>query len=94
VVSELATNAVQAHRREHLTEPIRLTLLAGLRTVLIAVRDASASQPASSTADSNAEHGRGLFIVEALAAAWSWKPAPGGGKTVRVLLRPARKKTG
>lgn len=91
IVSELTTNSVEAHRREARPGPIRLTLLAGLRTLLIAVRDASPAPPTLSPLDDDAESGRGLFIVETLAAAWSWKPSPSGGKTVRVLLRGARR---
>lgn len=89
VVSELVSNAVQAHRREQLSAPVRLTLLGGLRTVLIVVRDASDSPPAKipSVPDLDGESGRGLCIVDVLSAAWCWKPAPGGGKTVRALLR-------
>lgn len=90
IVSELTTNSVEAHRREGLVAPVRLTLLAGLRTVLIAVHDASPVPPVVLPLDDDAESGRGLFIVEALAAAWSWKLSPSGGKTVRVLLRGAR----
>lgn len=93
VVSELMSNAVQAHRREHLNAPIRLTLLAGLRTVLIVVRDASPAPPAPASAvvDLDGESGRGLCIVDALSSNWCWKTAPGGGKTVRALLRGSRR---
>lgn len=87
VVSEIVANAIEAHRREHLNTPVRLTLLAGLRTVLIAVRDASAAQPVPACPAPDAESGRGLLIVKALAVKWDTKPAPGGGKTVRALLR-------
>lgn len=92
VVSELVSNALQAHRREHLNAPIRLTLLGGLRTVLIVVRDASDSPPATVPVvpDLDGESGRGLCIVDVLSSAWCWKPAPGGGKTVRALLRASR----
>lgn len=87
VVSEIIANSIEAHRREHLNAPVRLTLLAGLRTVLIAVRDASAAQPVPARPASDDESGRGLLIVDALAAKWDVKPAPDGGKTIRVLLR-------
>lgn len=92
VVSELVSNALQAHRREHLNAPIRLTLLGGLRTVLIVVRDASDSPPAPTAAvpGLDGESGRGLCIVDVLSSDWGWKPAPGSGKTVRALLRASR----
>lgn len=91
VVSEIVTNAIEAHRRERIEGPVRLTLLAGLRTVLIAVRDASVAQPVPACPGSDDESGRGLLIVDARAATWDTKVAPGGGKTVRVLLRGSRR---
>lgn len=87
VVAELVGNAVAAHQREHRDAPVRLTLLAGLRAVLIIVRDAGGSSPAPSTPGDDAEHGRGLILVEAFSARWDWRPAPGGGKIVRALVR-------
>lgn len=90
IVSELTANAIEAHRREHLEAPVRLTLLAGLRTVLIVVRDAAGGMPQRGTPDEASEHGRGLFLVDALAARWDCKLNLDGGKTVRVLLRGER----
>jgi hypothetical protein len=37
-------------------------------------------------ADDDAEHGRGLLIVDALAHRWAWYPAPGRGKFVWASL--------
>lgn len=93
VVSELISNGIEAHRREQLTAPVRLTLLGGLRTLLIVVRDASSAPPvlAPAVPDLDGECGRGLSIVDVLSADWNVKPAPGGGKTVRALLRGARR---
>lgn len=45
VVTELIENAIQATARAGLDNPVRLTLLAGLRTVLIVVRDAVPDPP-------------------------------------------------
>lgn len=45
VVTELVENAVQATNRAGLHAPVRLTLLAGLRTVLVVVRDFVADPP-------------------------------------------------
>ena len=88
VVSEAITNSVEAHQREHLCEPVRLTLLAGLDTLLIIVRDRSDLRTVLGTPDINDEDGRGLLIVNAIAAVWDVKAVPGGGKALRVLLKP------
>ena len=87
VVSELVTNSIEAHRREHLDAPVRLTLVAGLRTLLVVVRDASTHQPDTCSPGTDAETGRGLLIVDALSARWDTKHAPGGGKVIRALIR-------
>lgn len=90
VVSEVTANAVEAHRREHLEMPVRVVLLAGLRTLLVIVRDGSAGEPAMGRPGEDDESGRGLFIVNALADQWDVKPLQGGGKAVRVFLRGKR----
>lgn len=87
VVAELVANAVQAHQREETDAPVRLTLLAGERAVLVVVRDASDNPPVPRTPGDDAERGRGLLLVEAFAASWCWKRAPGGGKVVRAEFR-------
>lgn len=90
VVSELMANAVETHQREHLDTPVRLTLLGGLRTVLIVVGDSSSRTPVPDNPDFDCESGRGLLIVGALAARWDIKPRAGGGKVVRAVLRGKR----
>lgn len=45
VVTELVENAIQATGRKGIDAPVRLTLIAGLRTVLVAVRDAIPDPP-------------------------------------------------
>lgn len=101
VVTELVQNAIQATGRAGLHAPVRLTLVAGLRTVLVAVRDAIPDPPvprqpvadiddlAPWSGDDNTDpdqHGKGLIIVAALSARWDWKRTPDGGKVVRALL--------
>lgn len=103
VVTELVQNAIQATQRAGLHEPVRLTLVAGLRTVLIVVRDVVADPPVPRSGGSGYlgpwagddsadpdQHGNGLILVGALAARWDWKRCPGGGKVVRALLRGSR----
>lgn len=88
IVSEVVANAIEAHCRDGLSAPVRLTLLVGLRTLLIVVRDASPAPLVPAVGPGlDAESGRGLFLVDALAAAWNVKNLSGGGKAVRVLLR-------
>lgn len=87
VVGELMANSVEAHKREHLDAPVRLTLLADRCTVLVVVRDASDSPPVPSNPGIEDETGRGLLIVGALAADWGWKHLPGGGKITRALVQ-------
>lgn len=91
VAAELLANAVEAHQRERLDAPVRLILLAALRTVLVVVRDASNAPPVPGTPGDFAERGRGLLMVEAFSSTWSWKFAPGGGKAVRALIRGERR---
>lgn len=90
IVGELVVNAVEAHRRERCNAPVRLTLLAGLRTVLIVVRDHTEGKPLPREASRWDEDGRGLLIVDALSAHWDVKSVPEGGKVVRSLLRGQR----
>lgn len=90
IVSELAANAIRVHQSEHPEEPVRLILLAGLRTLLVIVRDASAAVPVPGNPAEDAENGRGLLIVNALADRWDVKVTSDGGKAVRVFLRGRR----
>ena len=89
VVAELAANAVEAHGREKRDDPFGITLLGGLRTILIVVRDASPSPPVLGRPGAGDEAGRGLLIVDALAR-WDFKLLPeDDGKVVRALIRGA-----
>jgi anti-sigma regulatory factor (Ser/Thr protein kinase) len=105
VVDELVLNAVEATVRAGLDTPVRLTLLAGLRTVLIAVWDATDGGPVSAgsavldldnfiedySADPD-QHGRGLVMVEALSLRWGCRPMCGDrpGKVVWSLIAGKR----
>lgn len=78
VVSELVTNGVQASRAmTHAA--IRLWLASDRLRVLICVWDASPQPPVRMDADEDAEHGRGLLLVEALSERWGWFPAEPDG---------------
>lgn len=92
IVTELVTNAVEATQAALLDTPFRLTLIAGLRTLLITVWDAAPGTPTPQDPEAEAISGRGLIIVQALAGQWDCKPGhpARGGKTVRALLRGPR----
>ncbi len=80
VVSELVTNALLHTGEGHdgAAAPIRLEIdLDGGRLVCRVV-DASPLPPMPEEAADTAESGRGLVLVEALAAEWDWEEVPDG----------------
>jgi anti-sigma regulatory factor (Ser/Thr protein kinase) len=87
IVSELVTNAVRAstglpERRPGLPT-VRLWLSADHEHVLIEVWDADERMPVCGQPDPDAEHGRGLLLVEALSEDWgTYRPAGYPGKIV------------
>jgi anti-sigma regulatory factor (Ser/Thr protein kinase) len=77
VVSELVTNGVQASRAmTHAV--IRLWLASDQVQVVICTWDASPQSPVRMDAAEDAEHGRGLLLVEAVSKQWGWFPAGPG----------------
>jgi anti-sigma regulatory factor (Ser/Thr protein kinase) len=87
LVSELVTNAVRASAGlpgRHLGLPVvQLWLGADHEHVLIEVWDADERMPVCQQPDLDAEHGRGLFLVEALSENWgTYRPAGYPGKIV------------
>ena len=77
VVSELATNAVV-----HASTSFSVTLAGRLDSLVLTVRDASASQPEYARDDLYGLGGRGLRIVDAHCSAWGISPEVEGGKSV------------
>jgi len=80
VVSELVTNALlhTGDGTEALAAPIRLELdLSGGRLTCRVV-DSSPLPPMREEAADTAESGRGLILVDALAAEWDWEDLPDG----------------
>jgi len=76
LVSEVATNALI-----HGAGQVRVRVLDHGPRLRVEVSDDSEALPALRTFDHHAEGGRGLALVDALAAAWGADPRP-GGKTV------------
>jgi len=83
LVSELVTNAMHITRAAAAGTPVRLWLVSDKTQVVIWVWDASPLPPEPADADDDAEHGRGLMLVQALSTRWGWDfPRGAGGKAV------------
>ncbi|WP_214416675.1 ATP-binding protein [Sphaerisporangium fuscum] len=79
----LATSEVLSNAVLYGLPPIQLTLCMSDHDVLAEVTDHGAGRPRRQVADDDAEHGRGLTIVEAVCDEWGVMPAPdGSAKTV------------
>ena len=76
IVSELASNAIR-----HARTRFRVALRHFGDVVRVEVTDRSDGQPVVCQPESTDPHGRGLFIVAALARRWGVEPEP-GGKTI------------
>jgi anti-sigma regulatory factor (Ser/Thr protein kinase) len=91
VISELMTNAVNSTRTHQPCAPVRLWMLGSPATAaLILIWDATAPPPAPRPAAPDAEDGRGLAIVTALARQWgSYRPLePPSGKVTWAIMTP------
>ena len=95
VVSELVTNAVRFSgdpaRTLRYSERADAGLIAlSLRHfpdgLLIEVYDTDSNPPVLCDADADAENGRGLMLIDALAKEWSYFFPPDGGKVVYCVL--------
>ena len=82
LTTELASNAV-----DHSITPFEVTVVIG-DEVRVEVVDGSVTVPVRSAATPDAERGRGLLVVDALASEWAVEPSA-GGKTVWFTV-PAR----
>jgi hypothetical protein len=100
IVSELVTNSLRASaglttsrfagKFSVGTPPVRLWLYSDEERVLIQVWDGNDEMPARQDVDLSAESGRGLLIVESLAADWGASPlAKSTGKIVWALVTQA-----
>ncbi len=83
LASELVGNAVE-HAR---SDAIHLVVDQQENRFRVEVHDELATRPAPQQVDMLAPRGRGLMLVERLAAEWGVDPLPGGGKQVWFQLR-------
>jgi anti-sigma regulatory factor (Ser/Thr protein kinase) len=89
IVSELVTNALRHGVRDtngpgH--DRVELILLRRPGQMLCAVTDPGAEPPVLAAPDLSAEAGRGLHVIEALAAAWGWTRLDASNKAVWAAL--------
>jgi anti-sigma regulatory factor (Ser/Thr protein kinase) len=83
VTSELVTNAIT--HTDATAVGLELTCLEGAAAVAIVVTDPCSRPPVKFDPAEDAEHGRGLQVVEALSARWGWSPQ-GSGKAVFAIF--------
>jgi CheY-like chemotaxis protein/anti-sigma regulatory factor (Ser/Thr protein kinase) len=81
VVSELATNALT-----HAGSSYRVRFSATAHALRIEVDDDGVGTPEPQPLTDTDEHGRGLYLVSALASSWGMAAAEGGGKRVWAEL--------
>ena len=88
LVTELVTNAVRASREMTRACAVRLWLLSDSAQILILVWDASPQPPVLTDVPDDAEHGRGLMLVDAVSEQWGWySREDGDGKFVWAITR-------
>jgi hypothetical protein len=91
IVSELMTNAVRASaglpEAQHNLPTVRMWLSADSERVFIQVWDGDHQLPVPQQPDPDAEHGRGLLLVESVSEAWgAYRPHRSIGKIVWAIL--------
>ena len=87
LVTELITNAVRASREMTRVSAVRLWLLSDSARILILVWDASPQPPVLMGVTDEAEHGRGLMLVEAVSEQWGWYSPRGLRREIRLGYR-------
>jgi anti-sigma regulatory factor (Ser/Thr protein kinase) len=93
IASELVTNAIRhgSRRASQGTshQQVELAWQRHLTQVICAVIDGSATPPVLAAAELDAECGRGLLVVQALAAGWGWTMLGPAQKAVWAALELA-----
>ena len=85
LVTEIVTNALL-----HAVPPLSLTVEVLPELVRVEVRDGSPAQPRVHTFTSTAATGRGLRLLDTLAASWGVEQEPSSGKVVWFEVGPER----
>jgi anti-sigma regulatory factor (Ser/Thr protein kinase) len=87
VTSELVTNAI-THAGAQVVG-LGLACLEGARALSIVVTDPCPLPPVKRDPAADAEHWRGLHLVEALSSRWGWLPHDPGKAVYAILARQA-----
>jgi anti-sigma regulatory factor (Ser/Thr protein kinase) len=87
VASELATNAITHAGPPSFGVELMRMEVPGVLAVAVVVTDSSPHPPVMRDAQDDAEHGRGLQMVAALSAGWSWTPDYAGKAVFAILMR-------
>jgi anti-sigma regulatory factor (Ser/Thr protein kinase) len=85
VASELVTNAMSHAGAQAIN--LEVMHLDDSGAIVVVVTDPSPLPPVKRDPPAGAEHGRGLHVVEALAARWGWTPQPPGKAVFAVFTR-------
>ena len=85
VTSELVSNAI-AHASAQAIN-LELIRLEGFGEVVVVVTDSSPRPPVKLDPAEDAQHGRGLHVVEALSARWGWTPQDPGKAVFAIFAR-------
>ena len=86
LTSELVTNAL---RYSQGSVDLHLEVIEQTQTVRVSVHDADPRMPQLLAVAAEAENGRGLWLVDALAKRWGTEQLPGDGKQVWFELAAA-----
>jgi anti-sigma regulatory factor (Ser/Thr protein kinase) len=85
LASELVTNSITASAAIG-APAVRLALTGQPYSLTIGAWDANPACPVLQEDPADGEHGRGLILVDALAARWGCDPSADGGKTVYAVI--------
>jgi anti-sigma regulatory factor (Ser/Thr protein kinase) len=85
VTSELVSNAITHASAQAIT--LELIRLEGVGAVVVVVTDSSPLLPVKLDPAEDAQHGRGLHVVDALSTRWGWTPQDPGKAVFAIFTR-------